>query len=174
VSKAHSGTYSRYAIRLMLRGVRLIMRLLRKSGALIMEYVPPLRAVTFEGCDLTDAVLRGEDLSGAHFEGLRLVGADLSHSILYWAYLFEANLCRADLSYSDMRGADLKNANLCGATLAGANMMQDRAGGPTLLHGANLEGCDLTGARLDYAEYTRATRFPAGFDPVASQMVKVD
>ena len=72
--------------------------------------------------DLSDAYLRGADLSDANLFDADLRGADLRG---------------ADLSYADLRGADLRGADLSYANLFDAG-----------LRGADLRGADLRGADL--------------------------
>ena len=90
---------------------------------------------------LTDANLRGADLTGADLTGANLRGANLDGANLTGANLYGANLTGADLA-----GATLTRADLAGADLTGA-----------YLRGAYLTRADLTGANLRGAYLTRAT-----------------
>jgi TIR domain/Pentapeptide repeats (8 copies) len=92
------------------------------------------RALTpdLTGATLTEATLRGADLTEA----------DLIRAGLTGAALTEATLRGADLTEAGLTGATLTRATLTGATLAGATLT--RAG----LTGATLKGADLAWADL--------------------------
>ena len=77
------------------------------------------------------------DLSNANLRGANLSDADLSN-----ANLRGANLRGADLSNANLRGANLSDADLSNANLRGAN-----------LRGADLSNANLRGANLDYSCY---------------------
>jgi uncharacterized protein YjbI with pentapeptide repeats len=68
--------------------------------------------------DLSDADLRGANLSGADLRDADLSGANLSG-----ANLRGADLSGADLNGANLRGADLNGANLRGADLSDAELM---------------------------------------------------
>ncbi len=70
--------------------------------------------------NLSEANLRGADLSEANLSEANLRGADLSEANLYEANLRGADLSGANLSEANLRGADLYEANLRGADLSGA------------------------------------------------------
>lgn len=89
---------------------------------------------------LSDADLRGADLSDSYLVGAGLGGADLRG---------------ADLSRSDLSDAYLSGANLEGAKFANAIVRE------VTFSGANLSGSDFRGATYD-----KYTRWPAGFDPL--------
>jgi hypothetical protein len=63
-------------------------------------------------CSLSEADLRGADLSGAILSEADLSGADLSGAILSEADLSGANLYGADLSGADLSGANLNDTNI--------------------------------------------------------------
>ncbi|HLP90086.1 MAG TPA: pentapeptide repeat-containing protein [Nostocaceae cyanobacterium] len=100
-------------------------------------------------CDLSNAGLVMNNLSGADLSGANLTGANLS---------------RANLSGADLRGADLS-----GASLFGANLIRAK------LNGANLNGADLRDTYLMNAELTSAnitgTNFQ-GATGIPSQIAK--
>ncbi len=91
---------------------------------------------------LTDAVLRGADLTDAVLTGAVLTGADLRDAVLTDAVLTDAVLRDAVLTGADLRGAVLTGAVLRGADLRGAVLTG------AVLRGAVLRGADLTGAVL--------------------------
>ncbi|MFN3648849.1 MAG: pentapeptide repeat-containing protein [Armatimonadota bacterium] len=91
---------------------------------------------------LTEASLVGAALSNADLHGTGLTGADLHN----------ADLRLADLAGADLRNVDLRNANLRGADLRSTD-----------LRGARLQRADLR-----FALYDEQTRWPEGFDTVAS------
>ena len=67
--------------------------------------------------DLSNANLRGANLSDADLSDADLRGAGLSN-----ANLSDADLSNANLSNADLRGAGLSNADLSNADLRGANL----------------------------------------------------
>ena len=86
-----------------------------------------LSNANLRGADLSDANLRGADLRGADLSNANLRGADLSDADLSNAYLSDANLSNAylynaDLSNAYLYNADLSNANLRGADLSDADL----------------------------------------------------
>jgi len=103
--------------------------------------------------DLTSFSLRGTNLSHCCLFGARLRGVDLSDS----------HICHSDLQGADLRAASLRNADLRGTHL-----------GLALLQAAELTGADLSDARLPYAKYDLATKWPDGFDPIARRAKLVD
>ena len=114
--------------------------------------------------NLSDADLRGANLSGAdlHYANLRgatLSGADLCDANLRGATLSGADLSDADLSGVDLRGADLRGANLSGADLRDADLRGATLSGANL-HYANLRGADLRGADLRGANLSGAINIP--------------
>ena len=96
----------------------------------ILDY--DLNGANLRGAFLSDANLKGADLSDADLRGANLKGADLS----------DANLKGADLSDADLRGANLKGADLSDANLKGADLSD-----------ADLSNANLRGANLDYSCY---------------------
>ena len=76
--------------------------------------------------------------------------ADLSNADLRGADLSNADLSNADLRYANLRGADLSNADLSNANLRGANLSNADLSNANL-RGANLRGADLRNADLRYA-----------------------
>jgi hypothetical protein len=137
--------------------------------------------------DLTNAVVRGEVLSGAHLghallERVNLFGADLSDGDFHRAILRNADLRHAKLEHCDLSWADLREAELGEAKLEKANLSHADLRGTDLSH-ALLNECqlkdavwgntDLTGAdltdvlnltvRLQDVRTDGQTRWPAGF-----------
>jgi uncharacterized protein YjbI with pentapeptide repeats len=114
------------------------------------------RAVAQE-MDLSEADLRGLDLSRGRFSGARLSRADLSKTILIRADLTGAQLSGAELLSADLFGSVLFKANLAGTNLSDANLsmsnaawsfLQDANLAETNLSYANLFGANLSGARV--------------------------
>ena len=81
-----------------------------------------LRGANLSDANLSDANLRGSNLRGADLSDADLSDADLSDANLSDADLSDANLSGADLRYADLRYADLRYANLRGADLIRANL----------------------------------------------------
>ena len=98
-----------------------------------------------EALKISNANLRGADLSNADLRYANLRGADLSNADLRYA-----DLRYADLSNANLRGADLSNANLRGANLSNAYLRYAD------LSNANLRGADLSNADLRYADLSGA------------------
>ena len=94
------------------------------------------------GANLSDADLRGANMRGAYLRCANLRCANLSGAYLSDADLRGANLRCANLSGADLRDADLRDADLSGADLRGAYLSD------AYLRGANLSDADLRGANL--------------------------
>ena len=92
--------------------------------------------------NLTNANLRGADLTRANLSGANLRGADL---VL-------ANLSGADLNSANLSGATLTRADLTGANLSLANLTR-----------AGLSDANLTGANLTVVFCNTSTRWPRDF-----------
>ena len=92
--------------------------------------------------DLSEADLRGADLSEVYLIGADLRGADLGDLAGY--------LIGADLRGADLSEADLRRAVLSGARLRGRTSRAD-------LSGADLRWADLSGADLSEADLSEAT-----------------
>jgi DMSO/TMAO reductase YedYZ molybdopterin-dependent catalytic subunit len=94
--------------------------------------------------------LRGNDLSGAHFEGAAIKACDLSGVNLNGAACKDANFTRSRFTAADLRGADLSGCDLEGADLRGADLRE-----------ADLRGALLTVAKFAHhhrpAQVARAT-----------------
>ena len=99
-------------------------------------------------------------LSNADLRGMNLSSASLTIAILYRADLGEADLRGADVSSANVMQAKLPGANLHGVDLRGAYChsadmtMVDLGEGDlrgVLLDGADLKGADLAGADLGAA-----------------------
>lgn len=122
-----------------------------------------LRKAELVGAFLHSAILCNADLRGANLQNAEIADADLSEAnleranllgaILRGARLQKARLYGAVLADADLSGADFQDADLTGANLGRANLV-----------GANLTGVILAGAFCRSAKYSRATRWPEGFD----------
>ena len=115
------------------------------------------------------------DLDGANFDKMetkqnaQLEAIDLTNISLKGSTLQESNLASTDLSRSNLENANLNGARLTDAYLENTNLRQATLQKSDLT-GADLTGADLTNAELTGATYNAATKFPAGFDPVAAGM----
>jgi uncharacterized protein YjbI with pentapeptide repeats len=138
---------------------------------LILDFGPFRRPFDLYRANLSDQLLRDEDLVGAHLAaanltranmtGTNLSEADLSGARLSGAHLSGASLNRArlisaKLSTADLIGAHLNGANLSGAVLSGADLAGAHLNGAHL-NGANLSRAVLSGADLDGADLSGAT-----------------
>ena len=120
--------------------------------------------------DLRNAVLRGEDLSGRHFENANLTGADLSSTrmvdtVLRGATLHGANLTGARLEKADLARANLAEANLTGARLLKTDLRGIDFAGSTWRRAA-LINVDLDPALEDAPELRGAVQAPGQLHPV--------
>jgi len=100
-----------------------------------------------------EPIRRVLNLWGADLHGARLAGANLEREDLSRSNLQFADLRRANLQHTFLKSTDLRGANLAGADLASA-----------YLDDVDLRGANLKGVNLMLVHYTRATRWPAGFD----------
>ena len=103
-----------------------------------------------KGANLSSATLRDSDLWGAYLREAKLGKADLSGANLAGADLEEADMERADLHGADFRGANLKLSDLERADLRKANL------GGADLEKSDLQYAILVGADLQYAKLTGA------------------
>jgi hypothetical protein len=122
---------------------------------------------TCVNCDLRQANLSWENLSGANLswsdlKGANLRGVNLTGANLTGAYLAKANLESSKLSKANLEQTNLKEANLKGANLKGANLKGANLKGAYLyradLTNANLIGVNLTEANLTGANLTGAIK----------------
>jgi uncharacterized protein YjbI with pentapeptide repeats len=102
-----------------------------------------------EGCDLSDAELRGANLERVNLSQLRLngavlVNAKLSESALSAAELRGADLSGAIFNRTDLTNADCSHANFSGADLRGAHLIG------TSLIAANMSGAQLGGSVMGW------------------------
>lgn len=107
------------------------------------------------GCDLTDADLTAADLSGAKLGRSALAdeGSPSEESMLReaHAYLFHRTILRgARMASVDASGAELRLADLRGADLSGAKLARVNA------DNVDASGVDLTGADLWQADFSHA------------------
>ncbi len=143
-----------------------VLRFLRESGLIdnvdIFETSSvDLSEANLRGTNLTEtslvkAYMAGANLSKANLSGADLQGANLIRANLGGANLWSANLSGADLSDAHMWGANLNKANLYGANLSRAHLSGADMWGADLrqadlyrayLWGVNLDGADLRGAK---------------------------
>jgi hypothetical protein len=123
--------------------------------------------------DLSETNLSKANLNEARLDEAKLTRANLSgafvqEAILRNADLREANLSGADLYEADLYEADLRGANLHGVNLYDAKLYNTNLRGVNLSDTQHLKSATLTGAR-----YSKGTRWPSGFDPVAAGAVLV-
>ncbi len=95
-----------------------------------------------------------------------LVRAYLEGIHLAWGNLKASQLQESNLAWGNLAWADLTASNLTGANLFCAHLEKAH------LNGANLQRANLLWTALEGAEYDQATRWPAGFDPIAAGAIK--
>jgi Pentapeptide repeats (8 copies) len=118
--------------------------------------------------DLTEADLRGTDLTEIDLHEALLVRADLSGSKLRHANLADANLHEALLVRADLSGSLLERADLSGSRLERADLSE------TDLNSANLDKTNLTGAVLLNADLRGASILDAIVFGVSIWNVRTD
>lgn len=136
---------------LLLLGSTGLYWLSRSSRSRPWERYADLRAVQWQGADLSGAdlsqqILREADLSRANLSQANLREADFSGA----TYLDEANLQKADLTEAKLQATFARQTNFTGAILRDAEMQFAN------LSGANLSQADLAGANLENANLTAA------------------
>ena len=109
-----------------------------------------LRGIRLEGADLCGAAFKGADLRGARLDWARMdradfEGSDLAGAVLKGTRLSFINLKNADLSRVDFRLAYSLGADLRGAVFKGGN--------PHAFFYADGRGTDLSGTRMNYAQF---------------------
>ncbi|MEM7734218.1 MAG: pentapeptide repeat-containing protein [Deinococcota bacterium] len=108
------------------------------------------------------SIIRNVDFRSAFLHKANLSGADLSESDLYYAWLDKANLSdaicvktdlfgasieRADLSHANFQGADLRMSTLIESNLKNIDLTNADLRGARL-YNANFEGANLSGAKI--------------------------
>ncbi|MFS8886218.1 pentapeptide repeat-containing protein [Synechococcus sp. H70.2] len=111
-----------------------------------------LSEADLRGGNLSRANLSGASLSRANLSRVDLRGSGLSLADLSGVNLIETNLSQADLSGSKLWWADLSGANLIETNLSRADLWRANLSKANLskadLRGADLRGANLTGAKL--------------------------
>ncbi|MGB5632120.1 MAG: pentapeptide repeat-containing protein, partial [Waterburya sp.] len=113
-----------------------------------------LRGVNLSSARLANANLSGFDLSSARLANADLRGADLRDANLRSARLANANLSGAKLSGAKLSGFDLRGVNLSDADLRGVNLSSANLRGAEL-RGANLSDFDFSGFNLSGFDFSR-------------------
>jgi uncharacterized protein YjbI with pentapeptide repeats len=128
---------------------------------------PDLRGAGFGG-DLRNIALTFANLSGAWIQDADFRGADLTFANLSGAFILDANFAGVGLTGANLSSAQITDSDFGGAILTGADMTKATTGesiGISDFGGAdmrfvnlsaaaisgNLQGADLTSARLDAA-----------------------
>ena len=115
-----------------------------------------LRKASMANTSLQDSQLVGANLSGVNLDGAQLQRADLRHAVLSGASFVGAKLNGANLDAATLTGGvDLTGADLSNAS-ARADLRLAVLARTTLvgtrLDGAKLQGADFTGADLEFAD----------------------
>ena len=106
-----------------------------------------LRQANLSWENLSGANLSWSDLKGANLRGVNLTGANLTGAYLAKANLESSKLSKANLEQTNLKEANLKGANLKGANLKGAYLYRADLTNANLI-GVNLTEANLTGANL--------------------------
>jgi len=135
-----------------------------------------LSQADLKGINLSKESLARINLAGANLAGARLIGADLTQADLSGAILSDANiegakLAKADLKRAVLCGADLTQADLSQADLSNADMRHANLWAAELW-GAKLDGTKLEGANLESIEI--AGKVMAGTGDVEKYMTILD
>lgn len=130
----------------VLAAISVLAQLPNRDGIMRADFT----GVVFDAADLTNARLRGGNLSGVDLRRVGLMGADLSGASfraadLRYGTLQSANLAGAKLEDAKLRKNYLVEANFEGAALRGANLRW------VIATGVNLRKADLTDADLHEA-----------------------
>jgi uncharacterized protein YjbI with pentapeptide repeats len=131
-----------------------------------------LNHADLSGSDLSNADLTTADLYGANLKGAILREAKMIKAKLFEAILVDSTLINADLTHAALKDADLSKANLWTTVLQNAYL------GGANLSGADLRGAkltrawlidvDLSGAAIEYVDFTGADLTGVKFSPGAS------
>ncbi|MEM7124997.1 MAG: pentapeptide repeat-containing protein [Chloroflexota bacterium] len=135
---------------------------IQATGLGTFEMFLDFAAVSAEKSNLEGANLAGSKFRFASFREAKMRGVDFSkadlHVARFWqAHLKKANFSEAFLQFAHFEGADLEDANFQNADLRKAWFPD-----------ADLTGANLDGALLEKAMYSKNTKWPEGFDPVAA------
>lgn len=108
------------------------------------------RRCTFDGRDLSGAVLDRANLRDSAFVRARLNGASLTDADGYRTKFVSAEMKGIKLDRARLIEADFTRAVMTGASLRDADLRNAK------LNGADLVGADLTGARLSGSDFRHA------------------
>ncbi len=114
-----------------------------------------------DGCDLSNANLKGLQLFNISLRWANLSGADLRGSVLDLADLTGADLSNARLDNSRIRGGVLEGANLMGVALDSVALSGSDLRWSNLSHldaDLDLEFLDLVGVLLEGARFKHGVR----------------
>ncbi|GAB6051968.1 hypothetical protein JCM17960_07880 [Magnetospira thiophila] len=120
-----------------------------------------LRGANLSGMDLAEAVmslanLKKANLSGANLKSSNLAGAILEDVNLAGCVMVGSNLSGARLTRTNLAGADMRRVNLSGARFGGEAILTGTDLGSANLAGAKLGGSILSGANLARANLAGA------------------
>lgn len=130
------------------------------------------RGLVLDSADLSDAILRGCDLSNGSFKNVNLTRADLALAKLVAVDLSGANLTNAKLDEAILCGSNLTNADFSGASFIAAKLcraqLSNALGRAAIFTRAKLEKAllvetRLEGAFLDHADFQEALLRRANF-----------
>lgn len=114
-----------------------------------------MRGAALSGADITGSTFVNANVSGTDFSDSRLADSDFTGANLRGAFLSDANLDRVDFTGADLYKAHLTrtsliDANFRNADVTDAGFQTARLDGicleHTILTGADLSGCAITGA----------------------------
>lgn len=105
--------------------------------------------------------------SGADYSSMNLSNLNLSDKKFYVTNFKNSDFTNSDLSNAGLIGSNLQNANFTNANLTGADFSSSSHDN-TDLRGADLSTAKLEGAKFTHTIYDDSTKWPEGFDPLAS------
>jgi uncharacterized protein YjbI with pentapeptide repeats len=132
------------------------------SGAILVE--SDFSGADFQDANLRDTVLRGALVTGANFDRANLDYVLFEHSIASGADWSNTSIASAHFNFALFGGANWTNTNFLRAHIQDAN-----------LRGADLSTVrNLRNSRINAGTiFDDSTKFPVGFDPIASGMTRV-
>ncbi len=132
------------------------------TGLSTYEMYLQFAAANFNNMNLEGSQWPGVKLRGASLTHVNLRGCDLSNSDLHYAFIGASDLSNANLSGAFLQFSQLQRSNLTNANLENADLRESS------LYDTDMTNANLTGTLFEKATYSKDTKWPKGFDPVAA------